>query len=437
MPEIPGSSPFGPREGPHELWHGQVAMQHYSSDVATARPGASSKTRKLMRKSPRWGLLAALLLVVVVVAWGPSVVISGLTLMSGHPSSHSHTPVNYSTMARLAQGEPRDLPTGLALGQSPSPMPTPSVSHHSQGTVPTSPSSATPAATPHATPTSTHSTHPTVAPTAHSTPKPTTEPTATPAATPITTPTPAQTPAPTPKPTPTPTPSSHPLATIIPDYIYPTQGGDEICSGAPAGSTVILNVNSGPGTYKERAFSTMVSDCHADGLKVIGYVWTNYGYESKTTVKSYINDYYGWYGVDGIMFDGMSNELSTDSYYQTLYDYVDYIGGANHNLVVGNPGATASTNWQISTGCVDVVQIFEGTGTSFDNWSPPRWVMDASSAKTAVTVYDVSTQSEMAAIIARARADNAGKIFVTNGTGNNPYDVVPSYWSAEEAALAS
>ena len=143
-----------------------------------------------------------------------------------------------------------------------------------------------------------------------------------------------------------------------------------MCSEMPAGSTAIVNPESGPGSAKQSSYSSAITGCNSDGQKVIGYVYTEEGHRSISTVEAQIADYYSWYPVGGIFLDGMAEAPDT-SYYATLESFIHAKGG----IVVGNPGDTASTDWQL--GVVDQVVVFEGSASEFAHYEPATWVTAA------------------------------------------------------------
>jgi hypothetical protein len=82
-------------------------------------------------------------------------------------------------------------------------------------------------------------------------------------------------------------------------------------------------------------------------------------------------------------------------YYGALRRYVSERGG----YLVGNPGDTAATNWQLAY--VDQVVTFEGNDADYSSCSAPAWVSQAQPAQ--------KTERP------------------------NPYATLPSYWTEELA----
>jgi hypothetical protein len=163
---------------------------------------------------------------------------------------------------------------------------------------------------------------------------------------------------------------------------------------------------SGPGRAADLNYSAAVTTCRVDRQRVVGYVATKYTHKSIASVEAAIDTYYGFYpGLDGIFFDNMSLSpganasckgctMTVSSYYPALYDHVH--ANRTNTTVVGNPGAPATTSWQLSTPVADAVVTFEGS---------------------------------------TATADNAGLLFATDGKLKpNPYAALPSYWTADTSS---
>jgi Spherulation-specific family 4 len=224
-----------------------------------------------------------------------------------------------------------------------------------------------------------------------------------------------------------------PLA-LIPAYFGPEGSPDPwrtMCEAAPTGSTVIVNPDNGPVKREAKVYAEPMRFCVDHGERVIGYVYTRYGKRSLATVKKAIAHYYSWYPtVEGIFLDEMAEvpTMKVETYYKQLADYVHEKGG----FVVGNPGDTADTSWQLSA--VDEVVTFEGSAATFATYSPAPWVLAARAQQIANIIFAAPTASQMEADCVKANDDNAGSVYVTNLPEKpNPYETLPSYWATEAA----
>jgi Spherulation-specific family 4 len=229
----------------------------------------------------------------------------------------------------------------------------------------------------------------------------------------------------------------------VPAYFYPnvgnpSNGWSRMCSSMNmqmGASTAVMNPSSGPGSSRNSDYVNAVQYCHSHGQYVIGYVHTSYGKRSLATVEGEVTKYYQWYQVDGIFVDEMSNDSSTAAYYHSLYQYIHAQGGGAA-LVVGNPGAAASSDWQLTQQAADELLIFEGSASTYSSWFPPAWVSNYPAGTFWNVVYNAPTLSSMQAACSHSKMVNAGSMFVTYGTLPNPYKFLPkaSYWKSELTA---
>jgi hypothetical protein len=224
----------------------------------------------------------------------------------------------------------------------------------------------------------------------------------------------------------------------VPAYFYPGADWTRMCSTLPGGAIAVMNPNSGPGATVDPSYTAAVSACRSRGVSVIGYVYTSYGSRSASAVRADVDAYFARYPVSGIFFDEASNQSSTQSYYASLYQYV-HSKGAGSLTVVTNPGVAASTAWQLDGGTADVVNIFEGSPSSFSSWSPPSWVASRNPARLSTIVYGASSTSTMQTVCSRASSLNLGWSYVTPDVLPNPFDILPPdpYWTSELSACAS
>ena len=236
---------------------------------------------------------------------------------------------------------------------------------------------------------------------------------------------------------------------LVPSYFYPTGSPNpwnvmcEDMSTTGAGSIAIMNPANGPGRKADANYAAALADCHLDGQRVIGYVATRYTHRSIAKVEQQINAYFSFYpAIDGIFLDNMAQnpaakasckgcQMTVESYYSTVYSYVH--NEATSVTVVGNPGAPATTSWQLSTPVADAIVTFEGSSASYQTYSPPSWVLEEPASKIANIVYAAGATA-LAPDCSLAAEDNAGFLYVTNlNLKPDPYDALPSYWTTETA----
>ena len=103
-----------------------------------------------------------------------------------------------------------------------------------------------------------------------------------------------------------------------------------------------------------------------------------------------------------------------------------------------NPGVPATTAWQLDGGTADIVNVFEGSPSSFSSWSPPAWVANRNPANLSAIIYGASSTSTMQSACSRASSLNLGWTYVTPDVLPNPFDILPPdpYWGSELTACA-
>jgi len=204
---------------------------------------------------------------------------------------------------------------------------------------------------------------------------------------------------------------------------------DTMCEDMTAGSIAIVNPNNGPVKRDAKGYLPAMKYCEERGQKVIGYVYTHYGKRSLKKVEKAIGEYYSWYPtVEGIFLDEMAELPSPklETYYQALEGYVHARGG----IVIGNPGDTAPSAWQLNV--LDAVVTFEGSAVQYATYEPAPWVLTAKPEQIANIVFAASGTAQMEAACAKAAAQNVGLLYVTDlAEQPNPYETLPSYWSTE------
>ncbi len=218
---------------------------------------------------------------------------------------------------------------------------------------------------------------------------------------------------------------------LVPAYFAPEGSPDPwqaMCGGA-AGSVAILNPNNGPVKRAAKQYREAIAHCEREGWGVIGYLYTRYGARRLAQVRKAVENYYLWYaGIDGVFLDEVANAPTPklDAYYGAISQLVHEKGG----IVVGNPGATAATPWQLEY--LDTVVTFEGSAAEYASYPPSSWELAAKPQQIANIVYAASNATRMQEVCGQAEGDGAGFVYVTDLPGRpNPYAALPSYWSAE------
>jgi len=160
----------------------------------------------------------------------------------------------------------------------------------------------------------------------------------------------------------TPAVTSSSAGTIVPLYTSPTDGSwSAIIAAASAHPTVhvvaIVNPNTGPGSARSASYTTGIADLQAAHIVVIGYVGTNYGGNSVSSVEAKIDTWKSFYPtLQGIFFDEQSHDTGEITYYKTISQYAKSKG---LSYTVGNPGASVPTAY---VGALDTMLVYESAG---------------------------------------------------------------------------
>jgi len=241
--------------------------------------------------------------------------------------------------------------------------------------------------------------------------------------------------APTPTPTPTITSTpNQPLGILIPLYNYPswwdsaTYLWDDVAAAqSRAPITAIINPNSGPdGGPPNSDYVQGLTTLRAAGVKMLGYVSTDYGNRALNLVKADIDLYATHYNLNGIFLDETASGTDKLSYYTTLYQYIR--GKPGLTQVILNPGTQIAQGY-ISQPAGDTAVIFEN-GSGWPGYTPDGYVQNYPAHRFAMLAYNVANTATMRTYVDLARTRNIGYVYVTNDGGANPWDTLPSYWSA-------
>jgi hypothetical protein len=222
--------------------------------------------------------------------------------------------------------------------------------------------------------------------------------------------------------------SSQGVGIAIPLYTYPTDGTwTQVTQAKQAYPNVpilaIINPDSGPGPSQDQNYVQGIKNLQAAGVLVYGYVDTAYGSDSVSSVESNVNKYVSWYHVDGIMFDDMNNLATSGNYYSTLGSYVSSLGMKS----MGNPGTSVPLSL---IGTLDSLCVYESTGLpsvsfiTYAGFSPANF-------------YVIALGVPLSTSFLTSVNGLVSWVYLTNAGGSNPYDVLPSYFLSEVAALSS
>jgi hypothetical protein len=187
---------------------------------------------------------------------------------------------------------------------------------------------------------------------------------------------------------------------------------------------MIMNPSNGPGSSSDPDYVDAVADAQVEGIKVLGYVYTLYTSRDINEVKSEIDDYMTWYGVDGIFLDEVSNDGADLAYYEDLASYIRSKSGP---FIMINPGTVPDEQYM---DVADVVIVFENIYSEYTTRTFPAWMDSYSRTRFMHLVYD-TPEADFQNAWSLAMGHNVGYVYITDDAAPNPWDTLPSYWDSE------
>jgi Spherulation-specific family 4 len=219
---------------------------------------------------------------------------------------------------------------------------------------------------------------------------------------------------------------------FVPAFFSPGSGWTRIVRSKPPPAVMILDLtDTGAGTSPEPGFQAAVRRAQAAGIRVLGYVATEYGQRPIAQAEADARNYKAWYGVSGIFLDQTPASRAQLGYYRSL---ADYIRGISRGAVVWlNPGIYPD---QAYMSVADVVMTFEGPYTRYRNSRAPGWASQYPPGRFANTIFAASS-AEFESALRQSAGAIAGYVFITDRSGTDPYSGLPAYWANESASVAA
>jgi hypothetical protein len=239
-------------------------------------------------------------------------------------------------------------------------------------------------------------------------------------------------PAPAASPT-SPTPAASAARSSCADLVVPAYFAANYWAQAsgtrPPPADMILDpaTGLGAGTTPDPGFQTLVRQAKSAGITILGYSSTADGARPAGDVEADARHYRDWYGVTHVFLDRVSGDPAQSGYYQGLAGYIHQLDGPGSVWL--NPGVYPDQGY-MAIG--DVVMVFEGTYPQYQALQVPGWAASYPASKFAHTVY-ATPAADLASALGLAASRHALHVYVTDGTGGNPYAALPGYWSREAA----
>jgi hypothetical protein len=221
------------------------------------------------------------------------------------------------------------------------------------------------------------------------------------------------------------TPDRTPLAVpklVVPAYFRPDVRPDDweqLAKHPDQVRLVILNVANGPGTEPDPAFYPALNRLREAGVAVAGYVDSDYGRRSGHEALADLGLFLQWYDVAGVCFDRVSVSAEHLGYYAALSRHAKDMGA---HVVMFNHGAHPLEAYAEHA---DVLGTFEGPWRAYLQLAVPRWTRTRPADQFYHVVYSVPPEHHDHAFLLAVRR-RAGCAYITDRSGVNPYDCLPT-----------
>lgn len=183
---------------------------------------------------------------------------------------------------------------------------------------------------------------------------------------------------------------------------------------------VVVNVADGPGSSgPDGAFAAAAGRLRAAGVRLLGYVDTDYATRPVQDAARDVARHREWYGVAGVFFDRAAAGRDRLPYYRRL-ERAARRGGAR--TVVLNPGVHPDPAY---TSVGDLLVTYEGSWADYTAAAVPGWTAAHSPARFCHLVYGVPGGAAARAVARTASARGAAVHCAVPGTPPNPWQHVP------------
>jgi spherulation-specific family 4 protein len=222
-------------------------------------------------------------------------------------------------------------------------------------------------------------------------------------------------------------PVSRPVTLAVPWYAHPAEfpaGWRRLARLTEILDFVVVNVHDGPGPAADPYYPPALGALAAAGVRLVGYVDTDYGRRGPADV---LRDIHAWaerYGAAGVMFDRVPTHAGWLNRYRRL------TGAARREgmgLVVGNPGCYPDPAF---FDVFDVVCAFEGALVAHVLLRVPDWAHAVPASRLWHLVHGVPP-AEIRSTLSRAVRSGAGLVHISTDGPPNPWSVLPERLARE------
>ncbi|MEV6399729.1 spherulation-specific family 4 protein [Streptomyces sp. NPDC051907] len=212
------------------------------------------------------------------------------------------------------------------------------------------------------------------------------------------------------------------MTLLVPMYVHPAvdpAAWRALVDAAPLLYGVVLNIDDGPGTAPDPAFSAVVRDLRTAGVRVLGYVDTDYGRRAQRAVALDFERHRDWYATDGFFLDQAAPDAAGLRHYRRLARAARAHGGRTLAL---NPGVHPAPGY---AAFADLLVTFEGGWDAYRGApAAPRWTSGRPPESFCHLVYGVP--AGLCGLAARtAELRGAAVHCAVPGHGPNPWSALP------------
>ncbi|GGM56148.1 hypothetical protein GCM10012275_29070 [Longimycelium tulufanense] len=213
------------------------------------------------------------------------------------------------------------------------------------------------------------------------------------------------------------------MPSVVPAYFHPLTAPADWRRLAAAGDRlrlVVLNIADGPGERRDPEFAGVVEPLLAAGVRVAGYVDTDYGRRPWDACLRDVERYRDWYGVRRAFLDQVAAERAWLPYYARLGAAMRRAGATETTL---NPGVYPYPGYME---LADLLVTFEGPWPAYRCLTVPFWVRRHPAHRFCHLVYAVPPLRRW--LVARLAAHyHAGVVTITELGGANPWQGLPRH----------
>lgn len=227
------------------------------------------------------------------------------------------------------------------------------------------------------------------------------------------------------------------LSLLVPVYFYPAGDGLEawerlIRAAESVSLTAIVNPASGPGESRDFRYVQITERAARAGVRLIGYVETDYGERPLAEVQDEVDRWRAWYpSIHGIFFDEQAEKADNLGYYRRLSTYVRE--RIDQGVVVANPGTRCAEAY-FAAGIADAICIVD-RGTA--EYAPPDWAHRYAPKRFAALIHSQTEIEDLSRFVGSLTDKHLGMVYVTDDGPPNSWDRLPTYWDGLVKAVAA